>query len=380
MQCPACQTENPDSATRCESCNTGFGDNPPTIDTSEDATPIPATAWSAAPAFRGSRPSLSATQITPGMEFGGRYKILQLLGQGGMGAVYKARDCELDRLVALKVIRPDLASDESILSRFKRELILAREITHKNVIRIFDLGNADGVKFITMEFVEGQDLYSLTKDGRPFTLPEKVKIVLQVCRALDAAHSEGVVHRDLKPQNIMVEANGRVVVMDFGIARSMEQAGMTSTGAMIGTPAYMSPEQAMGEKVDTRSDLFALGVIFYELLTGKSPYEAETIVGLALKRIHERPQPPIERDPQVPQALSDVVLKCLAVELNQRYQTAQEIIRDLESWEGFPSTFTIVGVPPLHPRRLHLRAVDRPPQPRHRAPDVELRNDQPAGG
>jgi tetratricopeptide (TPR) repeat protein len=274
-----------------------------------------------------------------------------------MGAVYKARDCELDRLVALKVIRPDLASDESILSRFKRELILAREITHKNVIRIFDLGSADGVKFITMEFVEGQDLYSLTKDGRPFTLPEKVKIVLQVCRALDAAHSEGVVHRDLKPQNIMVEANGRVVVMDFGIARSMEQAGMTSTGAMIGTPAYMSPEQAMGEKVDTRSDLFALGVIFYELLTGKSPYEAETIVGLALKRIHERPQPPIERDPQVPQALSDVVLKCLAVDLNQRYQTAQEIIRDLESWEGFPSTFTVVGVPPLHPHQPSATAV-----------------------
>ena len=261
-----------------------------------------------------------------------------------MGAVYKARDREVGHLVALKVIRPELANQQVILNRFKQELVLARQITHKNVIRIFDLGQAEGIKFITMEFVEGRDLHSLLKAGRTFTLIEKVRIIQQVCRALDAAHAEGVVHRDLKPHNIMVEESGRVVVMDFGIARSMEgTGGQTSTGALLGTPAYMSPEQAKGEKVDTRSDLFSLGIIFYELLTGVAPYESETMVGLLLKRIQEKPIPPVERDPNIPQGLSDVVLKCLTVDVAQRYQTAHEILQDLTAWQGAPDTFRTVA-------------------------------------
>jgi len=278
-------------------------------------------------------------ELSAGAVLGGRYEIIQTLGQGGMGAVYQARDREVDRVVALKVIRPELANQSQILARFKQELILSRQVTHKNVVRIFDLGEADNVKFITMEFVAGRDLHSLLRDSTPLTLEQKVKIVVQVCRALEAAHAEGVVHRDLKPQNIMIENTGRVVVMDFGIAHSMEESGGTSTGMLLGTPAYVSPEQAKGEKIDPRSDVYTLGIVFYELLTGKIPFESDSVVGLLLKRIQERPVPPVERDTEIPQALSDIALKCLAVDREQRYQTAQEVQDDLEGWLRSPTTF-----------------------------------------
>jgi tRNA A-37 threonylcarbamoyl transferase component Bud32 len=173
--------------------------------------------------------------LLPGTLLGGRYSILRLLGQGGMGAVYKARDLELDRVIALKVIRPELAGNPGILQRFKQELILARHITHKNVIRIYDLGDADGLKFITMEYVDGEDLRALLRRHNKFSPTEAVEIIQQICRALEAAHAEGVIHRDLKPQNVMRDSQGRIVVMDFGLARSLEAPGMTQTGALVGT-------------------------------------------------------------------------------------------------------------------------------------------------
>src|SRR5579863_1717664 len=258
-----------------------------------------------------------------------RYEILELLGQGGMGAVYKARDTELERLVALKLIRPELASNPEILHRFKQELILAREVTHRNVIRIFDLGQARGVKFITMQFVEGRDLRTALREKGKFTPEQAVQVISQVCRALEVAHAAGVVHRDLKPQNIMLDATDHVYVMDFGIAHSLETPGMTQTGALMGTPEYMSPEQAKGMKVDARSDLFALGIIFYELLTGISPFKADTAMATLLKRLQDRPQPPAEVDPTIPQGISDVVMKCLEIEREQRYSNAREILEDL---------------------------------------------------
>src|SRR6202035_5115577 len=182
---------------------------------------------------RTSRIQVSGPVLQAGDVLGGRYEILQLLGEGGMGAVYKARDRELDRFIALKLIRPELAASPAILARFKQELLTAHQVTHKNVIRIYDLSEADGVKFITMEFVEGSDLRQLLKEHGRYSPDEAVDIIRHVCMALDAAHSAGIIHRDLKPQNIMRDKSGRILVMDFGLARSVQSEGMTQTGALL---------------------------------------------------------------------------------------------------------------------------------------------------
>jgi tetratricopeptide (TPR) repeat protein/predicted Ser/Thr protein kinase len=279
-----------------------------------------------------SRASAQGTEgksLVPGSLVGNRYEIIQMLGEGGMGAVYKARDRELDRLIALKVIRPELAGHPKVLQRFKQELLLARQVTHKNVIRIFDLGVSDELKFITMEFVEGRDLSSLL-DERKCTVPETLDIIQQTSRALEAAHGENVIHRDLKPQNIMLSEGGKVSVMDFGLARSLESTGLTQAGALMGTPAYMSPEQALGNPVDARSDIFSLGIVFYEMLTGIVPFKADTVLASMLKRTQSAPPAPVEVDATIPKDVSDVVLKCLATDPANRYQTASELLSDLD--------------------------------------------------
>lgn len=276
----------------------------------------------------------TAALLQPGDVLSGRYEILQLLGEGGMGAVYKAKDRELDRFVALKLIRPELASNPSILARFKQELLLSHQVTHRNVIRIYDLSESDGVKFITMEFIEGMDLRHLLLSRGKMAASEAVEMIRQICFALYAAHSEGVIHRDLKPQNVMQDKQGRILVMDFGLARSVDSDGMTQTGALVGTMDYMSPEQALGKELDRRSDIFALGLIFFELLTGKVPYQADTAIASLLKRNQERAIPAVDMDPSIPQGLSDIVGKCLERDLNRRYQNVQEILNDLDAWQG----------------------------------------------
>jgi serine/threonine protein kinase/tetratricopeptide (TPR) repeat protein len=268
-----------------------------------------------------------------------------------MGAVYKARDKELDRLVALKLIRPELARNPEILRRFKQEIILARQITHKNVIRIFDLGQSDGIKFITMDFVEGQDLRVLLRERGRFPPNEAARIMLQICRALEAAHAEHVIHRDLKPQNIMLDQKGRVYVMDFGIARSVRVPGMTETGALIGTPEYMSPEQARGEKLDERSDIFSLGVIFYEILTGKTPYPSDTPLATLWKRMQEPVTPPSKLEPSLPLALNDIVVRALDIEPARRFASAREMAHRLEIWLGPSAESSAIFLPA--PRTTH---------------------------
>ncbi len=263
---------------------------------------------------------VSAAILQSGDVLSNRYEVMQLLGEGGMGAVYKARDRELDRFVALKLIRPDLAASPAILARFKQELLLAHQVTHKNVIRIYDLAESDGVKYITMEYIEGADLHRMLLNQGKLTPVDAVEIMRQVCAALEAAHVVGVIHRDLKPQNIMQDKQGRILVMDFGLARSVQSEGMTQTGALVGTMEYMSPEQAMGSELDQRSDLFALGLIFFELLTGKMPYKADTALASLLKRNQERAIPAVDLDPAIPKDLSDIVAKCLERELPRRYQ------------------------------------------------------------
>lgn len=336
MICPECQLENAQGSTSCVKCKTPLESLAQTeiLESQRLTEGAVAEGWSVLSTRRTVASDVGpVTELPPGAILGGRYEIIKLLGEGGMGAVYKAMDRELDRLVALKVIRPELARNPTVLRRFKQELILARQVTHTNVIRIFDLGVADGIKFITMEYIEGKDVATLLRERGKFTPSEAVDIMQQICRALVSAHSAGVVHRDLKPQNIMVDTRGKVSVMDFGIARSTEEQGMTQTGALMGTPAYMSPEQAKGQKAGPQSDLFTVGIIFYELLTGKIPFESETSMGTLMKRLQEQAVPPIEVDPAVPPALNGIVLKCLATDPNQRYQTGLELLDDLEVWE-----------------------------------------------
>jgi len=278
--------------------------------------------------------AIGATVLEVGTVLGGRYQIQQLLGMGGMGAVYKAHDLEVDRTVGLKVIRPDLAGNPAILARFKQELVLARQVTHRNIIRIYDLNEADGVKFITMEFIEGEDLRTiLTRHGK-LSAKEAVDIMRQACLGLVVAHHEGVIHRDLKPGNIMKDASGRVVIMDFGLAKTVQGDGMTQTGMMIGTMEYMSPEQAMGSDLDARSDIFTMGLIFYELLTGNIPFRAESAIASLVKRTQERAVPLSDVDPTLPPALSLIAAKCLERDRNERYNSIQEIIDDLDTFEG----------------------------------------------
>jgi tetratricopeptide (TPR) repeat protein/predicted Ser/Thr protein kinase len=286
----------------------------------------------------------------------GRYQIVQMLGQGGMGTVYKARDLELDRMVAVKLIRGEMATDSKTLARFKQELILARQITHKNVIRIFDLNTHEGAKYITMEFVEGRDLASLA-EGRRFTPDESARIVRQVCWALDAAHGENVIHRDLKPQNIMIDDTGRVRVMDFGLARSVEMSALTQTGALLGTPAYMSPEQAKGASLDHRSDLFSLGIIFYELLTGRVPFQADTLWATLLARTQAEPPPAITIDPAVPARLSEIAAKCLKIDPAARYSTAKEMADELDVFLGDAAQSIVIQPVAAPPRPSRWRFI-----------------------
>jgi tetratricopeptide (TPR) repeat protein/TolB-like protein/predicted Ser/Thr protein kinase len=276
-------------------------------------------------------PPVSA--LLPGAVLSERYHIVDTLGVGGMGSVYKAFDRRLARIVALKTIHPELAAAPLMMKRFKQEVLLAQKITHKNVVRIFDIGEDQQTPFITMDFIEGVSLKDVIQKRGSLPPKEAVATIRQVCLALEAAHGEGVVHRDLKPQNIMIDKDQHIVVMDFGIARSAESSGATQTGALLGTPDYMSPEQARMEEADARSDIFSLGLILYELLTGKLPFKGATIVEAMFKRTKERAIPPNEIDASIPKEANDIVVKCLEPERERRYQNVTEILEDLESFD-----------------------------------------------
>jgi tetratricopeptide (TPR) repeat protein/predicted Ser/Thr protein kinase len=272
--------------------------------------------------------------LQPGTLFGNRYEIIALLGEGGMGAVYKARDVELEREVALKVVRPELSSDPEILQRFKQELILARQVTDRNIIRIFDLGESGGIRFITMEYVEGKNLHQILSERGKLDIAEAVDVMQQVAAGLAAAHREGIIHRDLKPGNIMRDSHGRVVVMDFGLARTTEGEGMTRTGAMLGTLEYMSPEQALGKEIKASSDIFTVGLILYELLAGEIPFQAESAIAGLVMRTQQRASLLVDIDKKIPVSLSNIVAKCLEKDPAKRYLNAAELDADLRAWQG----------------------------------------------
>lgn len=283
----------------------------------------------------------ATTVLAEGVKIGARYTVKRILGQGGMGVVYLAHDSELDRDVALKVIRKEIADHPEILERFKREIQLSSVVTHKNVLRVYDLGESDGIKFLTMQFVEGENLSALLRrEGR---LPNDriIHIFRQICAALRAAHEQGVLHRDLKPDNVMVDTNDRVYLTDFGLAKSIQQSAFTQVGQIMGTPDYMSPEQVKGEPVDERSDLYTLGAILYQLLAGQVPFRGTTVFEVMIQRVQKPPQPVTEINPEAAPFLCEIVNRCMAIERDSRYDSVDQLLEDLD--RGITTGHTRLG-------------------------------------
>ena len=325
-KCPTCHSDNPDTLKFCGECGTQLPPpqgRPPVV-TETLQTPV--------------------RELTTGSTFAGRYQVIEELGHGGMGKVYRVLDQKLDEEVALKLIKAEIAADKETIKRFHNELRLARKIAHRNVGKMYELMEDGGTHFITMEYVPGQDLKGLIRQMGQLTTGKAVSIAKQVCEGLEEAHRLGVVHRDLKPGNILIDKDGNARIMDFGIARSLRGKGITGAGVMIGTPEYMSPEQVEGKDVDQRSDIYSLGIIFYEMLTGRVPFEGDTPFTIGVKHKSEIPRDPRDLNAQIPQDLDRLVLKCLEKDKAKRYQTAQDLRADLEKIEqGLPTTERIIS-------------------------------------
>src|SRR6266498_564951 len=261
---------------------------------------------------------------------GGRYRLERPLGQGGMATVYLGRDSELDRPVAVKVLAESLAGDEAFRRRFVREARLAARLSHPNVVRAYDAGEeADGRPYIVMEHVEGETLADVLEERGRLPADEAVGLTLQACKGLAHAHAAGLVHRDVKPQNLLLRTDGTLKIADFGIARAAEATALTQAGTVLGTAAYLSPEQAAGEEVTAAADVYSLGAVLYELLTGRPPYEFDSLAELAAKQTEAAIAPVGELAPEVPQRLEDVVMRCLARNPAYRPASAEELAREL---------------------------------------------------
>jgi serine/threonine-protein kinase len=323
-KCPKCDSDNPSDSKFCKECGTQLSPSPSITDVTRTIeTPV--------------------QEFTRGNVFADRYEIIEELGTGGMGKVYRVEDARAKEEIALKLIKPEIAADKKTIERFRSELTIARKIRHKNICGMYDLGEDKGSYYITMEYVSGEDLKDLIRRVRIDT-GTAIKIAKQVCEGLSEAHHLGVVHRDLKPSNIMIDKNGNARIMDFGIAKSTTGKGITDKGTMIGTPEYMSPEQVEGEEVDQRSDIYSLGVILYEMVTGQVPFEGDSPFTVGVKHKNEMPKDPKELNAQIPDDLNHMILRCLEKDKEKRYKSAGEVRFELEHIEkDIP---TIVRVAP----------------------------------
>jgi serine/threonine protein kinase len=303
-----------------------------------------------------------------------RYEILAEAGHGSMGNVYKARDRETREIVALKLLKPEIASDQTMIERFKNELLFARKITHKNVCRVHEFNRIGPIAYTSMEFVEGESLRSVLNRFGGLPMRKSIDLVGQICSGLKEAHAQGIVHRDLKPENVMIDAQGNVKIMDFGIARSME-AVTRLTGSMVGTPAYMAPEQVGGKQVDYRTDIYSLGLILYEIFTGAQAFQAENAVAVALKQMRESPVPPHEIEPMIPVQIERAILKCLEKDPPKRFQSIAELERAL-STTGVPAPAQSAVNFALNHHSSHAPALHPPfapaPEPQRTSPVVSV--------
>jgi len=325
MKCPKCHFENPPNSNYCSKCATQ-------LPLSEE-TSVPHTKTLETP----------VKELTRGTTFAERYEFIEELGIGGMGRVYKVFDKKINEDVAIKILKPEISEDEKTIERFGNELKFTRKIVHKNVCRMYDLNEEKGTQYITMEYVPGEDLKStIIRVGR-LSVGKAISVAKQVSEGLKEAHHLGVVHRDLKPQNIMIDKTGNVRIMDFGIARSLKAKGITAAGMMIGTPEYMSPEQAEMKETDQRSDIYSLGVILYEMVTGRLPFEGDSPLSIAMKHKSEKPLNPSEFNAQVSEELSHVILRCMEKDKEKRYHRAEELYSELDNIEkGLPTRERVV--------------------------------------
>ena len=259
----------------------------------------------------------------------GRYEILDKLGEGAMGVVYRARDATLGRVVALKMLSTDLGAEEELHQRFQREAEAIGRLSHPNIVTVYDVGEASGQLYMAMELLVGDDLRSLIEKRTAIALADRVRILMQICTGLAYAHSRGVVHRDIKPANILVGSDGRVKILDFGLARVSARSTITRRGVILGTPDYMAPEQAMGKGVDRRSDVFSAGAVFYEFLTLEKPFKGKTLHAVLYQIISEDPEPVLTVNPEVPVRLASIVHRMLSKDPDQRYDAMDPVGGDL---------------------------------------------------
>jgi serine/threonine protein kinase len=328
MKCVKCGFENPSGLAYCGRCGTRLA-------AGEGIAVSPTLTLEHPKEF-----------IPKGRLLADRFEVLEEIGSGGMGTVYRVLDRQVSEEMALKILRPEIASSASIVERFKNELKLARRIGHKNVCRSYDLHEDAGVYFITMEYIAGEDLKTrIRREGR-LSARNAVALARQVAEGLAEAHRLGVIHRDLKPQNIMIDVQGTVRIMDFGIARQLSGPDLTAAGMLVGTPHYMAPEQAAGESIDQRTDIYALGVILYEMVTGEPPFEGATGLDVAMKHRTEPARHPREHNAEVLEELDRLILKCLAKKKADRYQNAKELLAELNRIEEGPAA----GAPGIQPR------------------------------